>query len=123
MLTLAERISEGECVFNRNCMACHQSSGQGLPGIFPPLAGSDFLMADMDRAIGFVIRGKHGEIVVNGKKFNQVMTPQNLTDDEIASALTFVTNSWGNQAKMVTPEQVAKVRAGVSEKPKAAAAE
>jgi nitrite reductase (NO-forming) len=101
-------------------MACHQSSGQGLPGIFPPLASSDYLMADRDRAIGIVIHGLHGEVEVNGKKYNQVMTPQNLSDDEIASVLTFVMNSWGNKAKMVTPEEVAKVRAagtGATEKP------
>jgi nitrite reductase (NO-forming) len=111
VLTLAERTSEGERVFNRTCVACHQASGQGLPGIFPPLAGSDFLMADTNRAIGIVISGKQGEVEVNGKKFNQVMTPQNLTDDEIASVLTFVTNSWGNKARMIEPDEITKVRA------------
>jgi len=110
-LTLAERIAEGERVFNRTCMACHQSSGQGLPGIFPPLAGSDYMLADHERAIHIVLEGKQGEIEVNGKKYNQVMTPQNLTDDEASNVLTFVMNSWGNKAKMVTPEDVAKVRA------------
>jgi nitrite reductase (NO-forming) len=120
VLTESERLAAGEQIFNRTCMACHQSSGQGLPGIFPPLAASDYLMADRDRAIGTVIHGKQGEIVVNGKKYNQVMTPQNLTDDEIASVLTFVMNSWGNKAKMVTPDEVAKVRAagtGAPDKP------
>jgi nitrite reductase (NO-forming) len=120
VLSETERLSAGEQIFNRTCMACHQSNGQGLPGIFPPLAGSDYLMADRERAIGTVIHGKQGEIVVNGKKYNQIMTPQNLTNDEIASVLTFVMNSWGNKAKMVTPEEVAKVRAagtGATEKP------
>lgn len=122
-LTQAERVSEGERVFNRSCMACHQSNGQGLPGIFPPLAASDYLMADIDRAIGIVLHGKQGEIVVNGKKYNQVMTPQNLTDEEIANAMTFVTNSWGNQAKMVMPDQVARIRAAGAGSAKPAAAE
>jgi nitrite reductase (NO-forming) len=111
--TLAERISEGERVFNRTCFACHLANGQGLPSIFPPLAKSDYLMADRTRAIGIVIHGKQGEIVVNGNKFNQVMTPQNLNDEEIANVLSFVMNSWGNHAEMVTPEEVAKVRAAV----------
>ena len=122
VLTQAERIANGEQVFNRTCMACHQSNGQGLPGIFPPLAGSDFLLADRERAMHIVLEGKQGEIVVNGKKFNQVMTPQNLTDDEIASVLTFVMNSWGNKAKMVEPDEVAKVRAAGPAAPAAPAA-
>jgi len=123
VLTQAESIASGEQVFNRTCMACHQSNGQGLQGIFPPLAGADYLLADRERAIRIVIEGKQGEIEVNGKKYNQVMTPQNLSDDEIASVLTFVTNSWGNKAKMVTPEEVAKVRAAGPSAPAAAPAE
>jgi len=122
-LSQAERIANGEQVFNRTCMACHQSNGQGLPGIFPPLAASDYLLADRERAIRTVIEGKQGEIEVNGKKYNQVMTPQNLTDDEIASVLTFVMNSWGNKAKMVTAEEVAKIRAAGPAAPAAAPAE
>lgn len=110
-LTHAERLSHGERVFNRTCMACHQSNGQGLPGIFPPLAASDYLMADRKRAIQIVIKGLQGEIEVNGSKYNQVMTPQNLTDSEIASVLTFVMNSWGNKAAIVTVDEVADVRA------------
>ncbi len=111
VLTEAERVAEGERIYNRTCFACHQANGQGLPAIFPPLAGSDYLLADRERAIDIVLHGKQGEIEVNGKKYNQVMTPQNLTNDEIASVLTFVMNSWGNKAKMVDPEEVAKVRA------------
>jgi nitrite reductase (NO-forming) len=115
-LTQPERISEGERVFNRTCFACHQANGQGLPAIFPPLAGSDFLLADRERAMHIVLEGKQGEIVVNGNKFNQVMTPQNLTDEEIANVLTFVMNSWGNKADMVLPEEVSKIRAAGPQK-------
>ena len=109
-MTLADRMSAGERVFNQTCMACHQSNGQGLSGIFPPLAKSDYLMADLDRAIKIVIEGQQGELVVNGKKYNQVMTPQNLNDRQIANVLTFVMNSWGNSAPMVTDVDVKKVR-------------
>jgi nitrite reductase (NO-forming) len=114
VLTLPERIREGERTYNQTCFACHQASGQGLPGIFPPLAGSDYLLADRERAIGIVIQGKQGEIEVNGKKYNQVMTPQNLNDGQIANVLSFVMNSWGNTAAMVTPEEVARVRSGLT---------
>lgn len=109
-LTKDERIHAGEKVFNQTCFACHQANGQGLPGIFPPLAKSDYLMADPDRAISFVIHGKQGPIVVNGQTYNQIMTPQNLDDEQIANVLTFVMNSWGNAGDVITPERVKKVR-------------
>jgi len=110
-MTKDERIKAGEVIYNQTCFACHQANGQGLPGIFPPLAGSDFLMADAKRAIGIVIEGLQGEIVVNNVKYNQVMTPQNLTDEQIANVLTFVMNSWGNEHNPITPAEVSDVRA------------
>jgi nitrite reductase (NO-forming) len=111
ILTKAERIKAGELVFNQTCFACHQANGQGLAGVFPPLAKSDFLMADADRAIGIVLHGKQGPVTVNGVTYNQIMTPQVLTDEQVANVLTFVMNSWGNEADMVTPDRVQKVRA------------
>ncbi len=108
--TLADRVREGERIYNQTCMACHQSNGQGLPGVFPPLAGSDFLKADHDRAIAIVINGLQGEIEVNGKPYNQIMTPQNLTDEQIANVLSFVMNSWGNQEGAIEPAHVKRVR-------------
>ena len=74
------------------------------------MAKSDYLNADVDRAIDIVIHGKTGEMTVNGKKYNSVMTAQTLTDEEIANVLTYVYNSWGNSKKDVTKEMVEKVR-------------
>lgn len=108
--TLAERIADGQSIYNRTCFACHQATGEGLPNTFPPLAKSDYLNAHPDSAISFVLKGRTGEIVVNGKKFNSVMTAQVLTDDEIANVLTFVYSSWGNSKKEITAEKVAAVR-------------
>lgn len=109
-LSKAERIRAGEVVFNQTCFACHQANGQGMAGIFPPLAKSDYLMQDADRAIGIVLHGLQGEITVNGVKYNQIMTPQNLTDEQVANVLTFVMNTWGNQGEMITPDRVKRVR-------------
>jgi nitrite reductase (NO-forming) len=111
--TLTERIADGKSIYNKTCFACHQPTGEGLPSAFPPLAKSDFLNADVNRAIEFVLKGKSGEIVVNGKKYNSVMTAQALTDDEVANVLTFVYNSWGNNKKEVTPAMVAAVRKSI----------
>jgi len=115
-VTLKERIEEGQSVYNNNCFACHQITGLGLPNAFPPLANSDYLNADANRAIEIVIKGHTGQIRVNGKKYNSVMTAQVLNDEEIANALTFVYNSWGNSKKDITTEMVTKVRNNLSKK-------
>src|ERR1043165_8923014 len=93
----------------QTCFVCHQVTGEGLPGQIPPLAKSDFLMGDKERSIRFVLRGQTGEIVVNGKKFNGTMAPlNNLSDDEVANALTYVRNSFGNSGDAVTPKPCAR---------------
>ena len=73
--------------------ACHQSEGQRYSGCFPSISKSDFLNADPNRTVNAVLHGLSGEITVNGKKFNSVMTSQNLTDQEISDVLTYVYNS------------------------------
>jgi nitrite reductase (NO-forming) len=108
--TIPEQVSAGKEIFSRTCFACHQGEGQGIPTVFPPLAKSDFLNADSDRAITAVLRGLTGEITVNGKKFNNVMTSQNLTDEEIANTLTYVYDSWGNNKTRVTAKMVKALR-------------
>ncbi|MCA9795437.1 MAG: multicopper oxidase domain-containing protein, partial [Candidatus Eremiobacteraeota bacterium] len=105
-----ERIEMGAAVFKRNCVACHQAEGQGVKGAFPPLAGSDFLNQNPDKAISAVANGLTGEITVNGNKYNNVMPRLGLKDEDIANVLTYVRNNWDNKGGEVTPEQVAKLR-------------
>ncbi len=104
-------IEKGKRVYAQTCFACHQAEGQGLPGVFPPLAKSDYLMADKTRAIRGVIKGQSGEMVVNGQKYNGVMPPVMLTDEQIAHVLTYVRNSWSNEGDIVTEAEVARVHA------------
>ncbi|MCC9168574.1 cytochrome c [Pontibacter sp. XAAS-A31] len=85
--------------------------GEGLAGTFPPLAKSDYLLKDQKRAIGVVLHGAEGEIVVNGETYNMMMPAQShLSDQEIADVLNYIQNNWGNKAKAVTPAQVKAVR-------------
>ncbi len=105
-----QRIEIGQKLFNSVCAACHQPTGLGLPDKFPPLAGSDFLNADKNRAIRILLNGRQGEIVVNGKHFNSSMPLLPFSDDDIANALTFVYSSFGNSGKLVTPEEVKALR-------------
>ncbi len=108
--SLSEKIASGKNIYTKTCFACHQANGEGIANAFPPLAKSDYLNADVKRAISIVLHGKTGEITVNGKKYNSVMTKQTLTDDEIADVLTYVYNSWGNNKTDVTASLVSEVK-------------
>ncbi len=101
-----EMMEFGKATYMQTCFACHQAEGQGIPNAFPPLAESDYLNADVNRAIDIILNGKSGEITVNGQKYNSVMTRQDLNDDEVANVLTYIYNSWGNSKKQVTPAMV-----------------
>ena len=116
---LSERVQAGAKVFEIACSACHQPTGQGLPGAFPPLAGSDFLLKEPKRAIDIVVKGLQGEVTVNGVKYNSVMPAMTqLSDQEIADVITYVLNSWGNKAGSVNVTQVAAARAQLMSKPR-----
>jgi nitrite reductase (NO-forming) len=110
-VTKAQQMDAGEVLYNGTCSVCHQNSGTGLPGVFPPLAGSDYLMADTRRAIGVVLNGMTGPVTVNGEEYNSVMPPMSqLTDDEVANIMTYVLNSFGNDDGVVSAAEVGKVR-------------
>ena len=107
----AERIQLGRRLFTSICAACHQPTGAGRANQFPPLAGSDYLNADKNRAINLVIFGRQGEVVVNGLKYNNNMPMFPLSDQDIANVLTFVYNSFGNSGLEVKPDEVKFQRA------------
>ncbi len=119
--TKEQQIKAGEVLFKGTCSVCHQDNGEGLPDVFPPLAKSDFLMKDQDRAIGIVLNGLTGKVTVNGKDYNSVMPPMSqLNIDAIANILTYVTNNWGNTGAAITAGEVAKVEA-LTKRPEGAA--
>jgi nitrite reductase (NO-forming) len=110
-LTLEDQIKAGQALFAGTCSVCHQGNGAGLPGVFPPLAKSDYLNADRHRAITAVLRGLNGKINVNGKDYDSVMPPMSqLNDDEIANILTYVYNSWDNKGGRISTEEVKAIR-------------
>lgn len=105
-------MESGKNLFIANCSACHQTDGAGMPGVFPPLAKSDYLMADKTRSIGIALKGHSGQLLVNGKTYDGVMPAMtHLNDDQVASILTYIRNSWGNKGEPVTPAEVKAVRA------------
>lgn len=108
--TMQERIEFGRETYMSVCQACHMADGTGIEAAFPPLADSDYLNEDVDRAISAVVHGLQGEITVNGETYNGVMPRQNLTNEEVANVMTFVLNNFDNKGGEVTPEQVQRVR-------------
>ena len=103
--------ARGQLLYGKNCFVCHQLNGQGTPGVYPPLARSDFLMSDAERSIRVLCEGLGGDIVVNGKKFRGVMPPVVLDDQEVVEVLNYVRTSWGNTGTAIMPEEVKSVRA------------
>jgi mono/diheme cytochrome c family protein len=103
------------------CTTCHQPDGKGLAASgFPPLTGNNWVLGNEDRLIKLALKGLLGPIEVAGKNYpGQVpMTPFGglLNDDELAAVLTYVRNSFGNQASPILPDQVKKVRAATKSK-------
>lgn len=108
-----EARNKGIQVYNFVCIQCHQGNGMGLPGQFPPLAGSEWLTEPTAaKAVRIVLNGLSGPIQVKGASFNNSMPPWKgtLNDQQVAHVLSFVRQEWGNNASPVTPEEVAKVR-------------
>ena len=107
----SSQIERGRQLYLKNCFICHQFNGQGIAALYPPLVKSDFLMSDRERAIRIGCEGLSGEIVVNGAKFDGVMPPVVLNDQEVADVITYVRNSWGNQSRGITADEVKTIRA------------
>lgn len=116
--SLEARVLRGEAVYQGTCSTCHMQDGAGMANLFPPLAASDYLMADKTRSIEVVLQGLQGPITVNGNTYNNIMPGfRNLTDREVASVLTYIRNSFGNEGEPVEPDEVAEVRAAIPNRP------
>lgn len=100
------KYSKGEAIYKKTCIVCHQANGKGIEGVFPPLAGSDYLLEDKNRAITQVIHGSEGEIIVNGITYSGIMPPQVLSIDEVKEVVNYTLNSWGNNGGEVSLKEV-----------------
>jgi mono/diheme cytochrome c family protein len=103
----------GKKIFAANCQTCHQANGEGVPGQYPPLAGSEFTNGGSRRLAMIVMKGLQGPVKVKGQMFGSaVMQPwdKTLTDQKIADVMTYERSEWGNKASPVTAEQIAALR-------------
>ena len=107
----SEQMARGEKIFAEKCVLCHQTAGQGVPGVYPPLAKSDWLTQDRARAIKVLCEGLAGQIQVGGIVYNNVMPAQILDDAQVADVLTYVSNAWDGSFAAFAPGDVKAARA------------
>lgn len=103
---LEASVARGKEVYNTYCMSCHQDKGEGIEDIYPPLAKSDYLMADKKRSITQILYGVTGEMKVNGRIYNGDMIGFDLSDQEVSDVLNYVRNSFNGKSVAVTPDEV-----------------
>lgn len=108
----AGAVVDGAAVFASRCVACHQATGAGLPGVFPPLAGSEWVAAKEATLAALVLHGVNGTLTVKGSTYNGAMPAfgGQLQDAELAAVLTHIRSQWGNTAAAVSADTVASVR-------------
>ncbi len=106
-------LSLGKKVYGGNCAACHQSTGEGQPGMYPPLGGSEWVLGNKERLAAIMLHGLAGPVTVRGATYGAGVMPgwaTNLTDEKLAAVMTYMRASWGNTADAVTPDEVAAAR-------------
>jgi mono/diheme cytochrome c family protein len=113
----------GKRLFEQNCIACHQLTGLGVPGSFPPLVDSEWVLGNEERLVRILLHGLSGPVVVKGNTYNGAMpafgpkSGYRFNEQKIAAVLTYIRASWGNSAPAVTPEKVKEVMAAVGDRP------
>jgi nitrite reductase (NO-forming) len=107
---LKASIARGKEIYTAQCITCHMEQGEGIEDVYPPLAKSDYLMADKKRSIQQVLYGATGEMKVNGKMYNGDMAGFELTDEEASNVLNYIRNSFGNKGAAILPTDVKAAR-------------
>lgn len=105
---------DGAALYQQNCSMCHGPEGLGMVGVFPPLAKSDFLMKEREKALKGPMEGLSGKITVNGHDYNGSMPPAFLDDQELAAVFNHIFTSWGNEVTPTNAEEIAAIRAKTS---------
>jgi mono/diheme cytochrome c family protein len=105
------KTQPGQIVYMQFCLSCHMENGEGVPGLYPPLSQTKYVLGDKSWLIANVILGQQGQIVVKGETYNNIMTKLDfLGDKEISEVLTYVRSNFGNQASPITIGEVKAVR-------------
>jgi len=112
--SLKSTMQRGELVYKSVCLTCHQADGGGVPRMNPPLIKTKWVLGDKTKLITLMLKGMNEPIEIEDEEYHNPMPPHaQLSDQQIADVLTFVRNSFGNKASMVTSSEVKSVRAKV----------
>ena len=110
-LTGSKELQNGQDIYKRYCLSCHQAKGNGVPGMYPPLAGNPQLAVSKDSLIVTILRGKAGQVVVNGTTYAGIMAPHNfLSNEQVANVLNYVLKGMNKSDLSVSAEEVNSVR-------------
>ncbi len=114
-------IKEGEKIYSSVCQGCHQQAGQGVPGQFPPLAGSEYVTAGDERLTAIVLKGMSGPITVKGAQYGAAVMNakggQALTPKAVGQVVSYIRNAWGNKGSFVMDDQVKELDARLADVP------
>ncbi|MCF8303088.1 MAG: cytochrome c [Bacteroidales bacterium] len=104
-------LVKGEQLYNKNCLACHQEDGSGVPGMYPPLRNNPHVTGKQDTVIKVILKGQKGPLMVNGQYYNAEMAAYNhLSNEEIAAVATYIRQNFGNEAGPITAGEVQQLR-------------
>jgi nitrite reductase (NO-forming) len=103
-------MPRGKEIYDTKCFACHQKDGKGLENMYPPLAQSDYLLADKLRAVEQTLNGSHFEMTVNGKVYNAEMPAQLTTVEDAVASINYVLNNFGNDGGYITMEDAKNIK-------------
>ena len=107
----AAPVVDGKQLYGAKCAACHQGSGLGVAGVFPPLAASEWVLGDEKILANILLHGVNGEMIVKGNKYNGAMPPwKSLSDDELAAVLTYIRSDWANAGPPIKAETIKSQR-------------
>lgn len=108
---LAAQLAQGEKIYKEKCIVCHMVDAKGVPNAFPPLVGSDYLLADLKRGVAQTLNGSHEVMVVNGVSYNAPMVPQVQTKEDAVAVINYVLKTFNGftDDKLVKIEDVADI--------------
>ncbi len=113
--SLPSYIVEGKKVYTQNCLVCHQSTGDGVPGLNPPLNDTPYVLGDKSKLLDILFNGSNVGLVVKGSTYSNAMPAFNiLSDTDISNVASYIRNSFGNSAEPITVEDVAAFRLNTS---------
>jgi mono/diheme cytochrome c family protein len=132
LVAKVDPVAIGKKLFNSAgaCYTCHQATGQGIAGVYPPLANSDWAMGSEERLVRILLHGLKGQVTVSGVSYPGAAampafgsTGYNWSDEKIANVLTYIRQEWGNKASVITADTVTRIRAAVGDRKEWSSAE